>query len=295
MSTATASASQTAAATEVADIPLSDQQYAFFDAFGYIHLRGLLADRIGDIITSFDEVWQQSGGGHHGRRHNHRERSCTIQFIDRHPLLSSLLDDPRIHGLATRILGDDFNYMGSDGNYYTGETLWHSDGVWMPDLRHIKIAFYLDPLTAETGTIRVIPGSHRFGDRFSDDLNRQVFGHQPFGIHPSEIPCQAPTLRPGDVVVFDHKTKHASFGGGSNRRMFTINLCQRYPEEKVPELRDYIGTMDRFWIDRAIGQVMIDTAGPRRMRHLEQVLANDGHLAERSRKHRESHAEPSRG
>ena len=40
----------------------------------------------------------------------------------------SLIDDPRIHALATTLLGDDFNYMGSDGNYYVGDTGWHSDG-----------------------------------------------------------------------------------------------------------------------------------------------------------------------
>jgi hypothetical protein len=31
------------------------------------------------------------------------------------------------------------------------------------------------------------------------------------------------------------------------------------------------------------------------MRHLEQVMANDGHLAELSRKARETMAEPARG
>ena len=30
----------------------------------------------------------------------------------------ALLDDPRILGIATTLLGDDFNYTGSDGNYY---------------------------------------------------------------------------------------------------------------------------------------------------------------------------------
>jgi len=42
--------------------------------------------------------------------------------------LSTLLDDPRIHDVAASLLGDDFNYMGSDGNFYAGDTRWHSDG-----------------------------------------------------------------------------------------------------------------------------------------------------------------------
>ena len=61
--------------------------------------------------------------------------------------LSSLLEDPRILGITTTLLGDDFNYMGSDGNYYVGDTRWHSDGGHKPeDPTHIKIAFYLDPI-----------------------------------------------------------------------------------------------------------------------------------------------------
>ena len=37
-------------------------------------------------------------------------------------VFSTLLDDPRIHDIAASILGDDFNYMGSDGNFYVGDT-----------------------------------------------------------------------------------------------------------------------------------------------------------------------------
>jgi hypothetical protein len=77
--------------------------------------------------------------------------------------------------------------------------------------------------------------------------------------------------------------------------MFTINLCQRYPEDRLEELRSYISGHARFWIDRNYGEIMMRTAGPERLRHLEQVMANDGHLAELSRQARERMAEPSRG
>ena len=40
---------------------------------------------------------------------------------------------------------------------------------------------------------------------------------------------------------------------------------------------------------------MIRTAGPERMVHLEQMLANDGHLAELSRRKRAEMTERSRG
>ena len=69
--------------------------------------------------------------------------------------------------------------------------------------------------------------------------------------------------------------------------MFTMNLCQRYPDEKLEDLRGYISGGARFWIERAYSEKMVRTASPERMCHLEQVMANDGHLAELSRQARE--------
>jgi hypothetical protein len=60
-------------------------------------------------------------------------------------------------------------------------------------------------------------------------------------------------------------------------------------------LRGYISGHARFWVDRNYGEAMMRTAGPERLRHLEQVMANEGHLAELSRQAREKMAEPSRG
>jgi hypothetical protein len=77
--------------------------------------------------------------------------------------------------------------------------------------------------------------------------------------------------------------------------MFTMNFSQRYPAELLPELRQSIAGKARFWLERAYGETMVRTAGPERMRHLEQIMANDGHLAELSRQARETMAEPSRG
>jgi hypothetical protein len=274
---------------------LSSQQLAFFESFGYLGFPGLLTDRIGEILEGFEAVWASHGGGHGGQPHDGTRRSCIVQFLDQSPVLCTLLDDSRIHGIAASLCGDDFNYMGSDGNYYAGDTGWHSDG-WHPEIRHVKIAFYLDPLTRDTGCLRVIPGSHRLGDRYTEGLQADIrSSSEKWGLEGREVPAVALETLPGDVVCFNHNTKHASFGGGGRRRMFTMNLCQRYPETKLQELRDYISGASRFWIERAFSPVIVETATPDRMVHLEQVLANDGHLAELSRQARERMPEPSRG
>ena len=276
---------------------ISEQQMGFFRTFGYLSFPELMADRIEEIDREFEAVWAAHGGGHNGKLHNEKARSCIVPFIDQSEVLCSLLDDPRILGIASSILGDDFNYVGSDGNFYVGETGWHSDGARKPeDPMHIKIAFYLDPLTRDTGALRVIPGSHLCGDGYADMLSEQVRNSQElWGLHGQDIPAAVLETQPGDVVLFNHNTKHAAFGGGTRRRMFTMNLSQRYPENRLDDLRKQIENAARFWIDRKYGEKMVRTAGPERMRHLEQNLANDGHLAELSRQARERMSEPSRG
>ena len=274
---------------------LTDAQLNFFNTFGYLGFPGLLADRSAEIEREFEALWQAHGGGHNGKAHDGTARSCIVPFIDQNVALSSLLDDPRITGIASSLLGEDFNYMGSDGNYYVGDTNWHSDGQHKEGL-HIKLAFYLDPITRDTGALRVIPGSHRMGDSYADKLQAEIRkSAELWGIEGRDVPAIALETQPGDLVCFNHNTKHAAFGGNKRRRMFTINLCQRYPEQRVEELRKYISGVARFWVDRAYGQQMLNTAGPERMRHLEQVMANDGHLADLAREAREKMAEPSRG
>lgn len=277
------------------EFALTDEQLNFFNTFGYLGFPGLLADRADAIIAAFEDVWSGRGGGHHGQPHDGQKRSCIVPFIDQSAYLSSLLDDPRIVGIAASLLGDDFNYMGSDGNYYAGDTGWHSDG-WHKEIRHMKIALYLDPLTRNSGALRVIPGSHHIQDGYAIGVQEQIRRSQDlWGVSGADVPAVALETQPGDVVCFNHNTKHAAFGGSTSRRMFTINLAQRYPEEKITDLRRYLDGFSRFWVDRAYGEAMVSTADSNRMRHLEQVMANDGHLAALTAKARETMPEPSRG
>ena len=111
--------------------------------------------------------------------------------------------------------------------------------------RHLKIAYYLDEgLTATSGALRVIPGSHRAGSAYADGLESSMAELQADG-RGSDVPAMTLATRPGDIVCFgpsspsvhnsrlgqsvlsggllraDHRLKHAAFGGGERRRMFT--------------------------------------------------------------------------
>ncbi len=151
-----------------------------------------------------------------------------------------------VSGILDDLLGEGWNCYGGDGNRYGGDTGWHSDCA--PDqwqcktvTRQFKLAFYLDPLTSETGALRVIPGSHRAGEGYCEEITQNLSNiWENLRIESKDVPCVALTNTPGDVVVFDHRIKHASFGGSKRRRMFCINVIERCRTEQQFEAARYI-------------------------------------------------------
>jgi len=257
----------------MAAFAVTEQQKNFFRTFGYIHFKGLFADSVDEIIKAFHDVWESRNHQHDGKT-----RSALVPFIDRHERLCALLDDPRFVAVGEGLLGPGFNYLTSDGNYYVGDTNWHCDS-WHENKIWMKTAFYLDPLTRNTGALRIIPGSH-LPDRFRGPLGDMVVKPQEnLGLHGRDIPAAALETQPGDLVCFNHTALHASYGGSTQRRMFTIDLCERSPDNDTQELKDYLAIFAKKGLERMYGPKMISTAGPKRMRHLEQVMANDSHMA----------------
>jgi hypothetical protein len=278
------------------DTRLTEQQINFFNTFGYLHFPGLLADCIDKIIEEFEKVWAGRGGGHHGNTHDEKQRSCIVPFPDQNEYLSSLLDDPRIHDIAAGLLGDDFNYTSGDGNLYVGDTRWHSDGYDGNRIPSIKIAFYLDELTRDTGAVRLIPGSHRCGDVYADTLQADIGeSREKWGVAPDEVPAIVVETEPGDIVVFWHNTKHSAFSGSVRRRMYTMNFYEHVPDHRLEDFQNALAHEGRFWIDHIIGEVMLSTAGAERMVHLRQVIENDFKVREVHARLRKERSEPSRG
>jgi hypothetical protein len=271
------------------------------DLFGYLVLPGLLSDRIERITQEFEQVFADKGG-HYGSAHDGTRRSCILPFIDQSEYLSSLIDDPRIDGLFASLLGPDYAYLGSDGNFYVGDTSWHSDTDFsgrhrgLPPRTFYKLAFYLDPVDARTGALRVIPGSHRFGEGFAMELERVL--RQPLdhlGLSGDQVPAITLGSQPGDVVVFNQATKHSSWGGSARRRMFTINCTRRYRDDETEWLRNEVAAFARFWVPGVYGDAMLRTAGPARRVHLEQGLSQNDFLAAEVEKARATMSEPARG
>jgi hypothetical protein len=253
---------------------LTQQQLNYFDTFGYLAFPGLLKKEIGWITEEFEDVMANVASG---KDHDGSARTVIIPTIDHSERLCTLLDDERVLGIAGALIGDDFNYGSGDGNLYSGNTHWHADGGY-PELFAIKLAFYLDPLTGGSGSLRVIPGSHKAESMWrTAGLNANEAGEL-WGISPADVPGSVPLQTDaGDLVVFDHNLKHASFGGGKRRRMFTMNLHKR---GKTPEeiervdtyLQNHCPVAAGFKIGHMYTDIMLDTAGPGRLVHLEQAF-----------------------
>ena len=123
---------------------LSQEQLNFFDTFGYLLVHQLFSrEETEKIIEGFEWGIQNCGGG---KNHDGTSRTTFASPLDHTSEMCTILDHPSILGLIGGVLGEDFNYGGGDGNYYSGDSRWHPDTNW-GQLFSTKIAFYLDPLT----------------------------------------------------------------------------------------------------------------------------------------------------
>ncbi|MBA2482134.1 MAG: phytanoyl-CoA dioxygenase family protein [Planctomycetes bacterium] len=265
---------------------------SFFDTFGYLVVPGLVRDRIGMICDEFEAVFRSRQDVVHD---GSQRTMFPASFVDSSAGLCTLLDHPGIVALSDAMLGEGWAYSGGDGNLYAGDTGWHSDLIPVSEegirfktgVLWAKIAFYLDPIDRESGALRVIPGSHRMTETFGRQLHErlQMTGSdRSFGIDGREVPSVALDSQPGDVVIFNHLIKHAAYGGGKRRRMFTMNLFERCRTEEQRELNR--GVLD-FYADEGcegfFSETMLKTASPARMKHLEHALEFVPAMAARAR------------
>jgi hypothetical protein len=249
-----AGASATSSAAP-ADTPAMthEQQAAFFRTFGALRVPGLFAAEIDTISRAFDDVFRDHSAEEPDPRFSlHRVKdpeqgaprrqipgNAAIQardpygFVERSDDLAWIKDDPRVVELADALLDGNARYDGSVGNIFNSYIYWHSD-YFRSDVSstmQLKLCFYLDDLDADSGALRVMPGTNHLGsyrESIYDEARDVARGEleQRFGVAEDQLPCWTITSKPGDVVVFDNTTLHANFNGGSHRRMFSLQFVQ---------------------------------------------------------------------
>jgi Phytanoyl-CoA dioxygenase (PhyH) len=242
----------------------AEQDRSFFETFGFLRVPGAITNELGWVNSEFAQVFVDRNVVHHGT-----ERTMVLGFVARRERLSGLLEHPVVEDLLECLLGAGANYIGSDGNYYTGNTRWHADGYHVHGT-FIKVAFYLDPVDKDSGALRVIPGSHRLTDP-EWDARKAGASEDLWNISGDLVPATVLASEPGDLLVFNHNLMHSSWGGSDRRRMFTMNLCKHCTSpEEFDELKKYLSDRESDWQD--LTDLDVIRSRPSRARRLDQVL-----------------------
>lgn len=190
---------------------LTESQVAHFKTFGFLVLRQLFSPgELGIIRAEFDASFE-SAYAH--EPFDGTRRYWVPMMGPRTPFFARLLEDVRFCTVAEQLYGEDVIGAVVDANRYVGSTDWHPDTAGQEQYG-VKFPFYLQPVGAESGALRVIPGSHL--EPLHSSLREDLKG---LGLDIRDVPAHVCMTEPGDVVAFDVRLWHASYGGSKDRHM----------------------------------------------------------------------------
>ena len=124
------------------------------------------------------------------------------------PVSLTLLD--RVGALAEAMLGGPVIPTRAKGTYF-GNSPWHTDS----ELPVTSIGFlaYCEPLDAQSGALRVIPGSHH--REYGDAIRKLRITAETALL---EFQSLVVETQPGDLILMDEHLFHASYGGTARRQ-----------------------------------------------------------------------------
>ena len=229
------------------------QQIQHFKAFGFVLVRGLLDEGEAvalrrEVVSALTDAYGGTGTDTDPDRTGGIRGDYLPLALDRAPVSQTLMaDDPRLFQGSVELLGQATVPTVPIATCFTSNAGWHNDHG--SSLRGVKYLAYLEPRTADTGALRVLPGSHtgeltsRLGAYWSQDPGRS-------GFDPWPVPGVVLETEPGDVIAIDAHLFHSS-AGGSSRLAWTIEYLP-WPglgdEPQLKAARDYIDAVfDSGW------------------------------------------------
>jgi hypothetical protein len=211
---------------------LTTGQVDYFRTFGFIVLRGYLAGRVRALRAETDAAIRDAYTATYDERVFDGISGHYLPMASRlTPVSTSLVcDDPRLIDAAEQLLGGQVIPECPEGVLYFAEAGWHTDdGI---GVRGVKFAAYFDQLGADTGALRLVPGSHHpeQNTRLAAYSRRRgpARGEADAAAYQAAFPGYVADTSPGDVIAFDLHTWHASFGGRD--RLAWTAVYQRCPE-----------------------------------------------------------------
>jgi len=173
--------------------------------FGFVVLRQFFEP--GPLALEIDRVLADGILGN-TREHGDIRFQYVPMMTAETPVSLSLLDVAET--VAAAVFGGPVIPTRAKGTRYHGETPWHTDSD-LP-LRSVGFVAYLEPVGAESGALRVIPGSHH------PDFREAIGRIGAACLRDSSLPGHVVATEPGDMVLLDERVLHASFGGGIRRQ-----------------------------------------------------------------------------
>ncbi|MGI9603270.1 MAG: phytanoyl-CoA dioxygenase family protein [Acidimicrobiales bacterium] len=211
---------------------LTVQQVNYFDTFGYLKIPGCFEAEIETLSAAFDEVFarpDQVRLDTEGGTYVTGQRDVIPAIVNQHPALGEVIEDRRVLDIAHTLLPDGYTFLPGDGSRFRSETTWHVDATAVDmSRRNLKMALYLDPLDGDTGALRVIPGSHRLDDQYTQQTRAAVMDEHTIqdsiGVAGSDVPYWSLDSVPGDLLIWDRRIIHASYCTTAERRVIAFGF-----------------------------------------------------------------------
>jgi hypothetical protein len=217
--------------------------HAHFTTFGFTVLRGLLsADEIGRLRGEVSNALTNAYGDDFtkGVDVSSQPGFDLPTMSEDMPLAAQLVaDDPRFWQTSHHLLGAPTVPANGEATCFLANSKWHPDEP--PEVQGVKFMVYLDPCTAESGQLHVLPGSHHpalgsaYWNYLGQDPQRQGYFDAP---DDWPVPAYGIDTEPGDVIAFHTNLLHASVGG--YRRLAWDVLYLRDPILEGTERRETI-------------------------------------------------------
>jgi len=227
---------------------LTTGQVDHFRTFGFVVLRGYLDDQAAMLCAETDAAIRDAYAATYDERVIDGISGHYLPMASRLTPVSAALvcDDPRLIDAAQQLLDGPVIPECPEGILYFAEAGWHTDdGI---GVRGVKFAAYFDELTAGSGALRLVPGSHHpeQGARLAAYSRRQmpVRSDAEAAAYQASFPGYVAATAPGDVIAFDLHTWHASIGGRD--RLAWTAVYQRCPETTAERDRTLRSVHDSF-------------------------------------------------
>ncbi len=185
----------------------SAAQIRHLEVEGYVVLPNALSpDALEQLRRESDRLPTQLSS------YNNLQGSSTVQPQWHGDALGELIANPPVVAFLQRAMGEDLIFFNGSYRYYDPGAIGvvlHTDGypygasiggyLWTAPVS-IRIAYYLDDLTADNGPFRILPRSHIC-------LHPQARAYVRYESHPEEValPVQA-----GDAVLFGPRVFHGA-------------------------------------------------------------------------------------